>query len=241
MTKPIAIIPARGGSKRIPMKNLIRIGNKPALQIAIELALSSNLFEEVIVSTDSSEIGKIAVESGATFYDERPKFLSDDDATTLDTVSHEVHLLLRKYPKLQYVCCIYPVTPLLKNSRLREGFELIQSSDWDYVFAAQRNTKPYDRNLSVDPQGRVSINRPENEQRKTQTFPEMFNDAGQFYWGLTSAWLEKRPILSGNSTFIQLGKYEVFDVDDLEDLEIVRELYNSRTQDRNFSEGDSVV
>ena len=241
MTKPIAIIPARGGSKRIPMKNLIPVGDKPALQIAIELAINSNMFEDVVVSTDNSEIRKIAIDAGATVYDERPKFLSNDDATTLDTISYEVHLLLVKYPNLQYVCCIYPVTPLLKNSRLREGFELIQSSDWDYVFAAQRNTKPYDRNLSIDTQGRASINRPENEQRKTQTFPEVFNDAGQFYWGLTSAWLEKRPILSGNSTFIQLGKYEVFDVDDLEDLEIVRELYNSRTQDRNFSEGDSVV
>lgn len=241
MTKPIAIIPARGGSKRIPMKNLIRIGNKPALQIAIELALNSSMFEEVIVSTDNSEIRKIAVESGATIYDERPKFLSDDDATTLDAISHEVQMLVAKYPDVQFVCCIYPVTPLLTYSRLREGLELIQSGVWDYVFAAQRNTKPYDRNLSMDTQGRVSINRPENEMRKTQTFPEAFNDAGQFYWGSTSAWLEKRPILSGNSTFIQLGKYEVFDVDDLEDLEIVRELYNSRTQNKNFSEGDSLV
>lgn len=228
----IAIIPARGGSKRIPKKNIRLISGQPAISYPINLAKNSGLFQKVFVSTDDNEIAEVSRRLGAVIPFIRRPELSGDFTTTIDVISDAAKLLIQQGNYFDYICCIYPVTPLLKMERLYEAFDTLNNGVWDYVFPAIEFSSPVERGLQKSKSGQVKFTHEEYLNVRTQDIEASFHDAGQFYFGKTEAWINKKPILNGNSTFIELNKYEVLDVDNFQDWEFMDKLLKINT-DRN--------
>lgn len=222
----IAIIPARGGSKRIPRKNIRTLDGKPAISYPIGLAINLGIFERVIVSTDDQEIADVAKEYGAEVPFLRNHDLSDDHATTVEVIGEAARIL--NLDEMDFVCCIYPVTPLLRSERVMQAYETLINGKWDYVFPACEYTTPIERGFKKNSSGAVNFLTPEFLSSKTQSFEKTFYDAGQFYFGKSLAWKQQLPLLDGNSTFIELGRHEVIDVDHEEDWEIIEQLTEIR-------------
>ena len=220
----IAVIPARAGSKRIPNKNIFPIMNKPAISYAIQTALRSELFSEVFVSTDSPVIASVAQSFGATVGDLREPNLSDDHATTIEVISGFVESNLQppKYP--DFICCIYPVTPLLTIERLHEGFNLVLQHSSEFVFAALPTNSSPERNFRVDSELKAILEQANNADTRTQDLNQYYQDAGQFYWGSTESWIKNKSILATECRAVKLNKYEVIDVDDIEDMNLLETL-----------------
>jgi pseudaminic acid cytidylyltransferase len=223
----IAVIPARGGSKRILRKNVKLLAGLPAIAYPIELALSSGIFERVIVSTDDAEIAEVSVKYGAEVPFFRSAVLSNDFTITVDVIADAVQRLQDQGENFDYVCCIYPVTPLLRENRLKEAFDVIESGQWDYVFPAIEFLTPIERGFKKGESGLIEFSHPEFANTRTQDIPKTFHDAGQFYFGKSKAWLERKSVLNGNSTFIELAKNETLDIDDLADWEHIEKLINA--------------
>lgn len=222
--KCIAVIPARAGSKRIPDKNVFPILNKPAISYAIQTALDSGLFSEVFVSTDSPVIASVAQSFGATVGELREPKLSDDHATTIEVISGfvESNLQPSKYP--DFICCIYPVTPLLGIKRLHEGFNLVLQHSSEFVFAALPTNSSPERNFRMDSDLKVMLDQASSADTRTQDLHQYFQDAGQFYWGSTESWIKNKSILGTECRAVKLNKYEVIDVDDIEDMKLLETL-----------------
>jgi pseudaminic acid cytidylyltransferase len=220
----IAIIPARAGSKRIPDKNIFPILNKPAISYAIQTALRSELFSEVYVSTDSPVIASVAQSFGATVGDLREPKLSDDHATTIEVISGYVESYLRPLEYPDFICCIYPVTPLLTTERLHEGFNLVLQHPSEFVFAALPTNSSPERSFQVDADLKTTLVQVNNADARTQDLHHYYQDAGQFYWGSTKSWIEKKSILGSKCRVVRLNKYEVIDVDDIEDMNLLETL-----------------
>ena len=214
----LAVIPARGGSKRIPRKNIKEFHGKPMIAWSIQAALNSGCIDEVWVSTDDEEIAAIAQTYGAKVPFIRPAHLSDDFATTADVMQHAVQECQIQYQQLpDYVCCLYATAPFVQQQDLLQGFELIQSKDLDYVFSATNYSFPIQRAIKLDTDGKVSMFTPEHFNTRSQDLEEAWHDAGQFYWGKTSAWLRKSMILSTNSSIVSLPQFKVQDIDTPQD------------------------
>lgn len=222
-----AIIPARGGSKRIPRKNVRLLAGQPAISYPIEMALKSKLFERVVVTTEDEEIASIALEYGAEVPFTRSLELSNDYATTVDVIADAAQKLELRDSDL--ICCIYPVTPLLTIERLIQAQKILESGTWDYVFPACEYTTPIERAFRKDSSGKINFLSPRFVFTRTQDIEKSFYDAGQFYFGNASSWLRKIPILSGNSTFIELEKNETLDIDEFEDWELLENIHRFRT------------
>ena len=225
--KLVAIIPARGGSKRIPRKNIRDFCGIPVLSLTIQKLKATSLFDRIIVSTDDLQVAEIAIESGAE-YIERPAELADDFTTTIDVVSSVV--LELKYTERSDVlfCCVYPISPEISFEHLSQAMNLFREKDLDFVFAAKRFPSPIFRALVLADDGYSKMVFPEHETNRSQDLDPTFSDAGLFYMGKKEAWVEKRPILNGKSAFIEIGKYESIDVDDEEDWIIAEELFRIR-------------
>jgi N-acylneuraminate cytidylyltransferase len=228
----IAVIPARGGSKRIPRKNVKLLNGKPAIAYSIELARSIGCFSRVIVSTDDPQIAEVSLEYGAEVPFVRSSNLSDDFTITVDVVADAIEQIHGLGDTFNYVCCIYPVTPLLMANRVEQALELLESGNWDYVFPAIEFPSPIERGFKKLSSGLIEFGFPEFANTRTQDIDKTFHDAGQFYFGKADAWLDRKPILSGNSTFIELEKNETLDIDDLEDWALVEQLMKIK----NFEE-----
>jgi pseudaminic acid cytidylyltransferase len=226
----VAIIPARGGSKRISRKNVKSLAGIPAIAYPIELALSSGIFERVIVSTDDAEIAEVSRKYGAEIPFLRDAELSDDFTITVDVISHAARLLESQGETYDHICCIYPVTPLLTANRLKQALGALESGTWDYVFPAMEFPSPIERGFKKGKSGFIKFTYPEFANTRTQDIQKTYHDAGQFYFGRFQAWLERRPILNGKSTFIELTKNETFDIDDLEDWALVEQLVKSKIE-----------
>ena len=180
----VAIIPARGGSKRIPRKNIKEFCGKPMISWAIEEAKNSKLFDHIIVSTDDSEIKKISESYGAIVPFIRPADISDDHTPTVPVISHAVKEVDALFKNVDYACCIYPCSPLLKASDLVKSFNLLQSSKEDYVYPVVEYPHSIFRSMRQTKNGKMQFIYPEFELTRTQDLEETFHDAGQFYWGL---------------------------------------------------------
>jgi len=225
----IAIIPARGGSKRIPRKNLRTLGGVPVISYAINVALKSKLFERVFVTTDDQEIADISMDFGAEVPYLRNANLSDDYATTIDVISDFVVQLQQQGELYEYACCIYPVTPFLQAKRLKEAYEIIRTNSWDYVFPAIEFSTPVERGFKKDNFGVIDFKYPEFASTRTQDIEKTFHDSGQFYFGKFEAWSLKKPILTGKSTFTEMLKHECLDIDDIYDWEFADKLFNTQS------------
>jgi N-acylneuraminate cytidylyltransferase len=209
----VAIIPARGGSKRIPRKNIKLFHGLPIIAYAIKTARESDIFDEVIVSTDDEEIAEVALRFGATVPWMRSKELADDYTTTVSVMQDAVKKLKMTCPELENICCIYPTTPFLKAQFLVNSHNILVDGDWSYVFSGLKtNTNPL-RFFSLEKSKEVKMLFPKHETTRTQDLPPIYHDAGQFYWGRTAAWESGLPIFSSNSTIIELPNGSVIDID----------------------------
>lgn len=226
MAKCIAVIPARGGSKRIPKKNIKEFHGLPLIAYSIKAALESKLFAKVIVSTDDKEIAEIAKEHGAEVPFVRPKELSDDFTGTGDVVKHAIDYLKKRGEEFDYVCTIYATAPLLQAKYLIEGYEKLKESDAVNAFSATSMPFPIWRTFKIDKNGRCEMFWRENFNKRSQDLEEAFQDAGQFYWSK----LDKRSsdIMFGKESIpIVLPRYLVQDIDTLEDWKRAEYMYEA--------------
>ena len=213
----LAIIPARGGSRRIPRKNIKTFCGKPMLAWPIEAAAASGLFDHVIVSTDDAEIADVARASGAVVPFVRPAALSDDHAGTTDVVAHAVRWALEEGWAVETACCIYATAPFVTAADLRRGLQALESGDWRFAFAATNFAAPVFRAFTRRDDGGVGMLFPEHFGTRSQDLPTALHDAGQFYWGRPSAWTDGQPIFHRRSVPVIIPRWRVQDIDDADD------------------------
>lgn len=213
----VAVIPARGGSKRIPRKNIKEFCGKPMIAWSIETAKASGCFDRIIVSTDDEEIAKVAEAWGASAPFMRPAELSDDYAGTLPVIRHAVEWLSKHEHPVEYACCLYATAPFVSAEDLHRGLRLIQEASSSYAFSVTSYAFPIQRAIRITPQGRVAMFNPEHFQTRSQDLEEAWHDAGQFYWGTAAAWCEERPIFGEDSAPVKLPRHRVQDIDTAED------------------------
>ncbi|ANP66389.1 pseudaminic acid cytidylyltransferase [Vibrio sp. MarTm2] len=222
----VAIIPARGGSKRIPRKNIKAFHGKPMIAYSIEAAIASGCFDKVIVSTDDTEIAAVAEAHGAHVPFLRPADISDDYATTMDVMAHAIHWCQDEGWDIDAVCCLYATAPFVLPKDLQQGYALLQGEGVQFAFSATSFPFPIQRAIKLDSDGSVSMFSPENEQVRSQDLEEAYHDAGQFYWGKTRAFLEKYSIFSPHSKAVLLPRNRVQDIDTPEDWELAESLFS---------------
>lgn len=227
----IAIIPARGGSKRIPRKNVRLFEGKPMIAWSIEAARQSGCFEKTIVSTDDAEIADVALEWGAEVPFLRPAELADDYTGTIPVIAHAVEWMSSHVKKVELACCLYATAPFVLPQDLRRGFEMLQGSDADYAFSVTSFAFPIQRALRIDGTQRVEMFNPEHFNTRSQDLEEAWHDAGQFYWGRAEAWLASRPLFSHASVAVPLPRYRVQDIDTAEDWERAEWMFKALQSD----------
>jgi len=213
----ICIIPARGGSKRIPRKNLKLFAGKPIIAWSIEAARKSCLFDRIIVSTDDEEIAQIARDYGAETPFVRPPELSDDKTTAFAVIQHALLWLQEHGEKPGYVCINYATAPFVQASGLKEAFRRLESTDKKYIFSVTSFPFPIQRGIRINSQGEVEALQPEHFFTRSQDLEEAFHDAGQFYWGKPQAFLDGVILHSTAALPYRLPRYLVQDIDTPED------------------------
>lgn len=224
MNKVVAIIPARGGSKRIPRKNIKDFYGKPLIAYSIEVALKSKLFDKVIVTTDDEEISNIAEEYGAEVPFIRPKELSDDFSGTGAVVSHALNVLKEQGEEFDYCCTIYATAPLLQEKYLIEAFEKLKNSDAVNAFSVASMPFPIQRTFKITKNNRCEMFWPENFSKRSQDLEEAYQDAGQFYW--RNLRKESSAITFGKDSIpVILPRHLVQDIDTEEDWQRAEVLY----------------
>lgn len=211
----IAVIPARGGSKRIPRKNILPFCGKPMLAYAIAAARASGLFEHVVVSTDDDEIAEVAMQHGASVPFRRPRELADDLTVTVPVIAHAAKWFVDRGQAPAAVCCIYPCVPLLLAQDLRGAYELFQQRNAAYVYPVVAfHSSPWRGMTMPDPEalGPMQFVYPEHELTRTQDLPRCYFDAGQFYWGKTTAWTSGLRMHSNGHGY-EMEAHRVVDID----------------------------
>jgi pseudaminic acid cytidylyltransferase len=212
----LAVIPARGGSKRIPRKNIKQFAGKPMIAYAIDAALQSRLFDHVIVSTDDDEIAEVAKSHGASIPFRRPKELADDQTVTVPVIGHAVEAFRQLGEQPDHVCCIYPCVPFLRGIDLRAAHELFVHSGAAYVYpVVPFHSSPW-RGMRRLPSGQMQFVHPEYELSRTQDLEKCYFDAGQFYWGRADAWTSGLRMHS-NGTGWEIEPHRVVDIDNSDD------------------------
>lgn len=215
----IAVIPARGGSKRIPRKNIKPFCGKPMIAWSIEAAKASGLFECILVSTDDAEIAEVAEQWGAEVPFMRPDELSNDYAGTTPVIAHATQWALDQGHDVTAVCCIYATAPFVQKNDLIQGWEALNSGDWDYAFTVTDFAAPIFRSFKQTDEGGIEMFFPEHFSTRSQDLPIALHDAGQFYWGRPSSWLEGRRIFDRRSKPVIIPRWRVQDIDTQDDWE----------------------
>lgn len=213
----LAIIPARGGSKRIPRKNIKLFCEKPMIAWSIEAALQSGCFDQVIVSTDDEEIAAVARSYGALVPFLRPAELSDDHTGTVPVIAHAIGWVNAQGQPVEHACCVYATAPFVSPEDIRRGLNTLEAADGDYAFSVTSYAFPIQRAIRLDAKGHVEMFNPEHFNTRSQDLEEAFHDAGQFYWGKADAWLQGRMIFAHGSLPVPLPRHRVQDIDTPED------------------------
>jgi len=214
----IAIIPARGGSKRIPRKNIKAFHGRPMIAYSIQAALESGLFARVVVSTDDTEIAAVARSWGAEVPFLRPAELADDHAGTVEVIQHAVAALREQGENFAYACCLYATAPFVTPADLTRGLDALENHpDKAYAFTVTDYASPVQRALRLRPDGGVESLYPEFYETRSQDLEPAFHDAGQFYWGRTGAWAQGAPLHAPHSLPVRLPRHRVQDIDTPED------------------------
>jgi N-acylneuraminate cytidylyltransferase len=213
----LAVIPARGGSKRIPRKNIKSFNGKPMIAWSIEAAISSGFFERIIVSTDDVEIAEVAKQWGAEVPFMRPEELSNDQAGTTPVIAHATQWAISQGLDVQAVCCIYATAPFVQVDDLKRGWEALNSGDWDYSFTVTDFAAPIFRAFKETETGGIKMFYPEHFATRSQDLPVALHDAGQFYWGRPAAWIEGKRIFDQRSKPVVIPRWRVQDIDTPDD------------------------
>ena len=227
----VAVIPARGGSKRIPQKNLKKFLNRPVIEYSIEAAKKSEIFDRIIVSTDNEDIAALAKKNGAEVPFMRPASLADDHATTVAVLEHAVHWLTQNNSTPEFFCCIYPTAPTMQMQYLKEAFELLRQKQVGAVIPVTTFDYPILRALKITSKGNLEMFWPEHEQSRSNDLPVGYHDAGQFYWLKTAAFLKAKKIFLPDALPIVIPRNLVQDIDTLEDWERAEQIYRSQMRD----------
>ena len=227
----VAIIPARGGSKRIPRKNLRDFCGQPIIAYSIRTALQSNLFDHVVVSTDDAEIAALAVQYGAKVPFMRPAELANDHASTAAVMHHAVGACRESGWDVHRLCCLYATAPFVEVSDLQAGLALLETQTSgvpvQYAFSATSFAFPVQRAIRISPAGAIEPVWPENIPKRSQDLEPLHHDAGQFYWGRTAAFDKSLPIFAPHSRAVLLPRYRVQDIDDEDDWTRAEWLYRA--------------
>lgn len=213
----IAIIPARGGSKRIPRKNIRSFCGQPLIAYSIQVAIRSNLFDQVIVTTEDKEIAEQARLYGAVTPFVRPQNIADDYSTTNDVMKHAVKWIFEHNMQPEFICCIYATAPFLQSCYLEEGLKKLQNSDRDFAFGVTSFSFPPQRAIRISQEGYIQAVQPEYYAIRSQDLEKLYHDAGQFYWGRASSFLKNKITYSEISIPIIIPRYLVQDIDTIED------------------------
>ena len=222
----IAIIPARGGSKRIKKKNIKNFCDRPIISYSIEIAKKSNLFDKVFVSTDDKEIAKIAKNYGADVPFLRKDDLSDDFTGTHEVVGSFIEQLIESGMKINYACCIYATAPFIQISDLLDGFDLIKENKWDIVFAATSYSYPILRSFMIKEDRSLEMLFKDKFDERSQDLENFYHDAGQFYWSKPNIWMGKNPGYGSSSSVVLLPNWRVQDIDTLEDWKRAEHIFS---------------
>ncbi len=219
LQRALALIPARGGSKRIPRKNIRPFAGVPLLARTVALLQSSGIFDAIVVSTDDEEIASIALSAGAQTPFRRPAQLADDVTGTLEVIAHGIRQMEALGCGWEYVCCVYPAAVLTRADDLRRARDLIRQTDVDYVVPVTSFPYPIQRALRKTDAGRCEMFWPQYRATRSQDLEPSFHDAGQFYFGRRAAWLDGRPLFGAGSLLLELPRFRVQDIDVPEDWE----------------------
>lgn len=231
----VAIIPARGGSKRIPHKNIKSFCGKPMISWSIEAALQSGCFDRVIVSTDDQHIADVAKEYGADVPFMRPAELSDDFTGTIPVTKHAIEYLESQGEIYDDIMCIYATAPFVQPKIITEAYEQFKSSQADYCFTATNYAAPIQRAFKLTENKRAKMFNPEQFNTRSQDLEEAYHDAGQFYWGTPEAFKRLEPVISEDSSPYVLPRYLVQDIDTPDDWVLAELLYQALKANGNLS------
>lgn len=229
----LAVIPARGGSKRIPRKNIRPFAGKPMIGWSIEAARASGLFDRIFVTTDDDEIARVAADFGADVPFRRPAALADDHTPTIPVIAHAIEWQAAHGQVPTEVCCIYATAPFVRPDDIRCGFDSLQRAGCDYAFSVTSYAFPIQRALRITTGDRVAMFHPEHLQTRSQDLEPAYHDAAQFYWGNASAWLAGRPLFGETSMPVVLPRHRVQDIDTLEDWERAELMFGALKSSEN--------
>lgn len=213
----VAVIPARGGSKRIPRKNIKPFAGRPMIAWSISAAVDSGCFDRVLVSSDDPEIIEIAKAEGAEAPFVRPAGISGDHATTVDVIAHALRWLEDSGRPATLGCCIYATSPMLMAEDLRAGLDLISGSELDYVISATRYSYPIQRALTLDASQRVGMAQPEYINARSQDLPPRYHDAALFYWGQAASWQQAKAVFTARTAAVIIPEHRCQDIDTPDD------------------------
>jgi len=221
----ICVIPARGGSKRIPRKNIRSFLGKPVIAYPIQAALKSGLFDEVIVSTDDKEIAAVAKQWGASVPFERPKALSDDLTATAPVLVHAIEWFEKGGHKVTEMTCLYPATPFATVDLLKSAYQHWKASDANYCFSVSEFPSAPQRALTLNDSGRLHSLHPEYISTRTQDLPVANFDAGMFYICDAQVFKTLVPLYSDASVPFVLPRHIAHDIDTLDDWHYAEKIY----------------
>lgn len=223
----LAVIPARGGSKRIPRKNIKPFCGKPMIAWSIEAAQLSGCFDRIIVSTDDDEISEVARAFGAEVPFVRPHALSDDHTSTIPVIAHAINWMNCNASPVDDACCVYATAPFVLAKDLQRGFKVLKSSGADYAFSVTSYAFPIQRAIRITANRRVEMFNPEHFKTRSQDLEEACHDAGQFYWGRAKAWLANKPLFTDDAAPVLLPRHRVQDIDTAEDWDRAEWLFKA--------------
>jgi N-acylneuraminate cytidylyltransferase len=229
----LCVIPARGGSKRIPRKNIKEFCGKPIIAYSIEAALNSGCFDHVIVSTDDEEIAEVASSYGASTPFIRPDQLSNDFAGTIPVIKHAIEWFDEHDQSPSDVCCLYATAPFVSPVSIVRAYEQMLTTDAEYCFTVTSYTFPIQRAIRFSEENRVEMFYPENFNQRSQDLEEAYHDAGQFYWGRAHTWKNEQILFSDRASPFIIPRYLVQDIDTLEDW-LLAELMYQVVQNKNL-------
>ncbi|KAF3980841.1 MAG: pseudaminic acid cytidylyltransferase [Methylococcales symbiont of Hymedesmia sp. n. MRB-2018] len=225
----LCVIPARGGSKRIPRKNIKDFNGSPIIAYSIGVALKSNCFDRIIVSTDDQEIAEVAKSYGAEVPFIRPKALADDYAGTLPVIKQAIEWFDNNDERPNEVCCLYATAPLTRAEALQKAYQQMKNTGAEYCFTVTSFPFPIQRAIKITANNRVEMFQIEQLDQRSQDLEEAFHDAGQFYWGTSEAFREMKPVFSELASPYPLPRHLVQDIDTPEDwvrAEIMAQVLN---------------